>query len=47
MFVRFHPLRSDAEIRQCPACGKQAVFPTGEKFRKDWDLSRSSYVGKE
>ena len=36
LFVRFHPLRRDAEIRECPECRRQAVFPTGEGFREDW-----------
>jgi hypothetical protein len=33
LFIRFHPLRSDAEIRECPECRKQTIFPTGEAFR--------------
>jgi hypothetical protein len=33
LFVRFHPLRDDAEIRRCPECGREAIFPTGERFR--------------
>jgi len=34
-FVRFHPLRKDAEIRECPECRRQSIFPTGETFKKD------------
>lgn len=33
LFVRLHPLRDDAEIRRCPECGRESIFPTGERFR--------------
>lgn len=45
LFVRFHPLRNDAEIRGCPECRREAVFPTGDGFKEDWGLSASDYVG--
>jgi hypothetical protein len=44
LFVRFHPFRSDAEIRECPECRRQAIFPVGESFKKDWALWGSDYV---
>lgn len=34
-FVKFHPFRNDAEIRKCPECQRQAMFPTGERFKED------------
>lgn len=36
LFVRFHPFRYDAEIRECPHCRRRAIFPTGERFKEDW-----------
>jgi hypothetical protein len=32
-FVRFHPFRSDVEIRECEHCHRQAFYPTGETFK--------------
>jgi hypothetical protein len=39
VFVRFHPLRLDAEVRACPECKRLAVFPSGRAFRADWGQS--------
>jgi len=44
VFVRFHPFRSDAEIRECPNCRRQSIFPTGTAFKKDWGLRAEHYV---
>lgn len=44
VFVRFHPLRSDAEIRVCPECKREAIFPTGQAFKEDWGLRAEHYT---
>lgn len=44
VFLRFHPLRNDAEIRVCPECRRKAVFPIGLAFKKDWGLRAEHYV---
>ena len=46
LFVRFHPFRSDAEIRECPECRRQAIFPTGERFKRDWTYDPRLLVGR-
>ena len=43
LFVRFHPLRSDAEIRGCPECRREAIFPTGDGFKEDHGLRAEHY----
>ena len=45
LFVRHHPLRNDAEIRECPECRRQSIWPTGEGFKEDWGLRAEHYAG--